>query len=96
MPEQRWDARRAPNSQEGSKKKRQEGSQESAIMAPDDQQNIERPLVSKERLAVRRARLKSVLNSLQVSPISVIIGKRRVVVRVLVNGESGQQTGGDR
>ena len=87
-PEERQTARKAP------RKRWQEGSQESARMAPGDQQDIERPLASKERLAVRGARLKSVLNSLQVSPISVTIGKRRVVVRVLVSRESGQQTGG--
>ena len=30
--------------------------------------------------------MKRVLNSLQVAPISVIIGEHRVVVRALVNG----------
>ena len=38
--------------------------------------------------------MKRMLNSLQVAPISVIIGDRKVVVRVLVIRESGQQTRG--
>ena len=73
-PVERETARKAP------RKRCQEGSQESTRMASGDQQDIERPLASKERFAVRSAGLKSVLNSLQVAPISVIIRKRRVVV----------------
>ena len=65
---------KTPSNQNG-----KEGSQESARRAPSNQQNFERPVVSKGRSAVRRARLKRVLNSLQVAR-SVIIGERGVVV----------------
>ena len=69
-PEERQTAMKAP------RKRWQEGSQESTKMAPSDQQDIERPLASRERLTVRRARVKRALNSLQVAPIIVIIGER--------------------
>ena len=56
-PEERRTAMKSPNNQNG-----KEGSQESARKAPSC-----RPVVSKGRSAVRRARLKRVLDSLQMA-----------------------------
>ena len=73
-PEECQTAMKAPSNQNG-----KEGSQESARKAPSCQQDFERPVVSKERSAVRRARLKRVLNTVFRRRRSVI-GERGVVV----------------
>ena len=64
-PEERRIAMKALSNQNG-----KERSQESARKAPSGQKDFERPVVLKGRTAVRRERLKRVLNSLQVAPIS--------------------------
>ena len=82
-PEDLRTAMKAPSNKDG-----KEGRQESARRTPSDQQDIEQSVASKGRSAVRRARLKRLLNNLQVAPISHY-RIARVVVRVPMGRESG-------